>query len=186
MIPAVKPMTVLELGPVRYPLEVSAISALRYRAAYGESIVETLGARISPKMLEGKLLRMCHLMIPVGSRPELLELAKQARRDGAFFIKGLQARDALLAPDPELEGWEDDTPSSHSRFDEYKLLAVLTMAGVDLRLLYELPLLHLAGLVRRLNVLRDPDRKSYRLLSQKEMAQLYPRPKKSSAAGGGG
>ena len=148
--------------------------------------METLGARIAPRKLEGKLLRMCHLMIPPESRPELLALARQARRDGTFFVKGLRARDALLAPDPELEEWGDDAPSSHSRFDEYKLLAVLTMAGVDLRLLYELPLLHLAGLVRRLNVLRDPDRKTYRPLSQKEMAQLYPRAKKSSTAGGGG
>ena len=64
-------------------------------------------------------------------------------------------------------------------------LVTLTLAGVDLRLMYELPVLHLAGLIRRLNVLQDPDRKTYRPLGREEMAQLYPRPKKKAAPAGG-
>ena len=86
----------MELGGVWYRLDPAAISAIRYRAIYGESILETLNRGIPPKKLEGKLLRMCHLMIPAADRPELLVLARQARRDGAFLVKGLKARDALL------------------------------------------------------------------------------------------
>ena len=54
----------------------------------------------------------------------------------------------------------------------------------DLGLLYELPLLHLVGVVRRLVALQDPERKSYRKLTAKEMAQLYPRAKKKAARAG--
>ena len=177
-------MYALELDGTRYELDTAAVSAVRYRAACGESIVDTLRDGLERKALEAKLLRMCHLMIPPGARPELAQLARQARRDGHFFVKALGARKALLAPDPALEGWEDQEPSS-ARFDEYKLLAALTLAGVDLRLMYELPVLHLAGLIRRISVLQDPDRKTYRPLGRKEMAQLYPRPKKKAAPEGG-
>ena len=76
----------MDLGGVRYRLDPAAISALRYRAIFGESILETLNRGIPPKKLEGKLLRMCHLMIPAADRPELLVLARQARRDGAFLV----------------------------------------------------------------------------------------------------
>lgn len=179
-------MMTLELSGARYRLDTAAISAVRYRAAWGESIVDTLGGGLTRRQLEGKLLRMCHLMIPPADRPELAQLARQARRDGHFLAKALRARDALLSPDPALEGWEEDGGgASASRFDEYKLLAALTLAGVDLRLMYELPVLHLAGLIRRLNVLQDPERKTYRPLGRKEMAQLYPRPKKKAAPAGG-
>lgn len=181
-------MMTLELSGARYRLDTAAISAVRYRAACGESIVETLGGGLTRRQLEGKLLRMCHLMIPPADRPELAQLARQARRDGHFLAKGLRARDALLSPDPALEGWEEDgggASASASRFDEYKLLAALTLAGVDLRLMYELPVLHLAGLIRRLNVMSDPDRKTYRPLGREEMAQLYPKPKKKAAPAGG-
>ena len=69
-------------------------------AAWGESIVDTLGGGLTRRQLEGKLLRMCHLMIPPADRPELAQLARQARRDGHFLAKALRARDALLSPDP--------------------------------------------------------------------------------------
>ena len=48
----------MELGGVWYRLDPAAISAIRYRAIYGESILETLNRGIPPKKLEGKLLRM--------------------------------------------------------------------------------------------------------------------------------
>ncbi|WP_101692849.1 hypothetical protein [Clostridium sp. J1101437_171009_A5] len=174
----------MELGGVRYRLDPAAISAIRYRAAYGESIVEALRRPMTTKQLEGVLLRMCHRMIPAAERPELLVLARQARKDGNFLTKGLRARDALLEADHALDGWEDGEESANEPFDEYRLLASLTLARVDLGLLYELPLLHLVGVVRRLVALQDPERKSYRKLTAKEMAQLYPRAKKKAARAG--
>ena len=166
----------MDLGGVRYRLDPAAI--------YGESILETLNRGIPPKKLEGKLLRMCHLMIPAADRPELLVLARQARRDGAFLVKGLKARDALLEPDIELDGPPDEE-SSEEPFDEYRLLAALTLVGMDLSLLHELPILHVIGVLRRLNMLQDTERKHYRPLTDKEMSNLYPRPKKKAAPRGG-
>ena len=174
----------MDLGGVRYRLDPAAISAIRYRAIYGESILETLNRGIPPKKLEGKLLRMCHLMIPAADRPELLVLARQARRDGAFLVKGLKARDALLEPDIELDGPPDEE-SSEEPFDEYRLLAALTLVGMDLSMLHELPILHVIGVLRRLNMLQDTERKHYRPLTDKEMSNLYPRPKKKAAPRGG-
>lgn len=174
----------LELNGRRYPLDTAAVSALRYRAAYGESVVEALRRPMPPRKREGVLLRMCHLMIPAARRPPLLELAEQARRDGDFPAKGRVARDALLAGDRALEGWEDGEPGDGAPFDEYRLLAALVLAGVDPALLYELPLLHLLGLLKRLAALRDPERKTYRRLTGAEMAQLYPRPRKKRRSEG--
>ena len=155
----------MDLGGVRYRLDPAAISAIRYRAIYGESILETLNRGIPPKKLEGKLLRMC-------------------RRDGAFLVKGLKARDVLLEPDIELDGPPDEE-SSEEPFDEYRLLAALTLVGMDLSLLHELPILHVIGVLRRLNMLQDTERKHYRPLTDKEMSNLYPRPKKKAAPRGG-
>lgn len=170
----------MELGGVRYRLNPAAISAIRYRAAYGESIVETMSRPMPVKRLEAKLLRMCHMMIPPADRPDLRILARQARRDGAFLVKGLKARDALLEPDVELD-IPPDGEASEEPFDEYRLLAALTLVGLDLSLLHELPIMHVIGILRRLNMLQDTERKHYRPLTDTEMSNLYPRPKKKAA-----
>lgn len=166
---------VLELDGRRFPLDTAAVSAIRYRAAYGDSVVNHLADCASWKKAEGILLRMCHLMIPSDQRPPLLELAALARRDGGMLAQGLQARDALLAPDPRapVGGEPDGNP-----FDEYGVLALMAAAGVDTRLIYELPVLHLAGVAGRCFALKNPDRKTYRPMSQEDRSMLYPRPKR--------
>lgn len=104
-------------------------------------------------------------------------------RDGAFLVKGLKARDALLEPDIELDGPPDEE-SSEEPFDEYRLLAALTLVGMDLSLLHELPILHVIGVLRRLNMLQDTERKHYRPLTDKEMSNLYPAAQEKSRSQG--
>lgn len=162
----------MALGGAEYRLDPSAISAVRYRAEYGDSIVNHLAACRSRKEWERRLLRLCYTMIPPPERPPLLEFSRQARRDGHFLDKARAAQAALLAPDPRRRSAGGE-PTAAS-FDEYQVLALLSAAGVGVELVYELPVMHLLGVVGRAFDLRNPDKKTYRPMSGREMAQLYP------------
>lgn len=164
----------LHLGGRKFRLETAAVSALRYRAAYGNSVVNHLAACTGWKRAEGVLLRMVHMMIPPGERPPLLELAALARRGGGFLAQGLKARDALLDADPRAPAGE---PGAEP-FDEYGVLALMAAAGVDGALIHTLPVLHLAGIAARTFALKRTDSKTYRPMSQEDRVMLYPRPGK--------
>lgn len=161
----------MEIGGVRFRLDPSAVSVIRYRAQYGESTVNDLPAAATPKEAEGLLLRMCHLMIVEADRPELLDFARLARRDSAFRQKALKARRALLAVDPLAPRRNGEK----EKFDEYNILALMAAAGVDMQLIYELPIMHIVSVIGRLSDMRDTGKKTRRLLTEKEMAQLYPK-----------
>lgn len=166
-------MLTLELAGERLCLDSAAVSALRYRSTYGESVVESLSGAGTVGELEGVLLRMVHAMLPTSGAMELRELARLARRDGGFLPKALAARDALLAGDPK-----NPVPKGEAEegtFDEYKVLALMTAAGMEMGLLYELPILHLLSVARHLNALRGGKERTYRPMTDTEMAMLYPK-----------
>jgi len=160
----------LELAGQIYLLDPAAISAVRYRARYGRSVVADLAACRDRRGEEALLLRLCHVMIPPEHRPPLLDFARAARRDGHFPHKAQAAREALLAGDGPLPPAGEGPP-----FDEYRVLALMALAGVDGGLLHELPILHLVGVLRRCGELRDPACKAYRPMTGAELARLYPR-----------
>lgn len=162
-------MLEMEIGGAAFQLNPAAISAVRYRAEYGESIVVSLGDCTSYNDMEGKLLRLCHQMIPPAQRPPLLDFARLARRDAAFQHKAQTACDALLKPDDT-----DHVGKSEKPFDEYDVLALMTAAGMDMALIYELPILHLAAIARRCFELKNPGHKTYHEMSGEELAVLYP------------
>lgn len=168
-------MLEMTLGKTKYRLDPAAISAIRYRVENGESIVNHLAACRTPSETEGRLLRMVHAMI-VGHRPELPELARQARREETFLTQAYRARDALLDQDPRAPSGESGP--SDAAFDEYQVLALLTVAGVDVGLIHELPILHLAAVAARVGNLRDPEARQYHEATQDELAALYPPPKR--------
>ena len=169
----------MEIGGVRYEMDASAISALRFRAEYGDSIINKIADCASLDELEGQLLRMCHMMIPEANRPELPAFAKIARKDPEFIIKAQLARMALLDTDPRAPKAEDD--GTHERFDEYQVLALMACSGIDMGLIRELPIRHIVGIVQRTANLKDPDKApKYRPMTDEEMAMLYPRRKKSN------
>ena len=172
--PRADPMLRMEIGGTEFQLDPSAISAIRFRAEYGESIINKLSDCRSGAELEGLLLRMCHMMIPLADRPELLDLARLARRDPDFLRKALKARAALLAGDPKRKPRAKSAEETES-YDEYKVLALVAVAGVDMSLIYELPIMHLMSIANRVFELRNPDQKTYRPMTQEEMTQLYPR-----------
>ena len=170
-------MLTLKLGRHEYPLDPAAVSAIRYRAAYGESVVD--GGGLSPAGdasaagAAGKLLRLCHMMIPAERRPELLEFARRCRKEKTFFVQALEAQRALLAPDPLHTPPAADGPAEP--FDEYRVLAFLAAAGLDAALIYELPILHLAGVAQRVFELKQGGGKRYHAMPAQDRAALYPR-----------
>lgn len=168
-------MMEMVLSGVTYRLDPAAVSALRYRAEYGESAVTHLLACRSAREEEARLLRICRMMIPRADRAPLRDFARTARRDRHFVEKARTAVDRLLAEDPRAPkgaepGYED--------FDEYDVLAVMAAARMDMTLIYELPILHLAGIAARCFQLQDPEHTERRPMTREERNMLYPRRKK--------
>lgn len=163
----------LELGGVRFALDPAAVSAVRYRAEYGGSIMNYISQCKTAAELERRLLQLCLIMAPATQRPELRVFARLARRDGHFLQKGLAARDALLAEDPL---WEPPPGAADTEpFDEYKVLALMAAAGLDFSLLYEMPILHLVALVSRCFALRGEPEGEVHALTEGEFETLFPR-----------
>lgn len=160
----------VNIGGVDFVLDPSAISCVRYRARYGGSVVTHLTQAEDSLQLEGYLLRMVHVMIPPEGRPRMEEFAKLAHHDPDFIGKARKAQRSLLALDPAA-----GTPQNQEdgEFDEYDILASMTLAGLDMGLIYELPLMHLVSVLNRCGALRDPERKTYRKMDGREMAALY-------------
>lgn len=153
-------------------LDPAAVSAIRYRAEYGESVMNDFVACGTGLEAEGLLLRMFHAMISGEERPELDELARLVRRDPDFFHKALLARDALMADDPK---WHGKAEEGGEEYDEYQVLALMARAHIDSGLLYELPIMHLIGIVGRYYDGQDPERETYHKMSAEDMAKIYPR-----------
>ena len=162
----------MEIGGVRFRLDPAAISSIRYRAAYGDSIIAHLAQCETDKERERRLLRMCHCMIPAADRPELPEFARLARKDERFLAKAQLAFGALFADDPRWSRWGQADGES---FDEYQALALLASAHVDMRLLYELPLVHLVRIADRYFEMQGSGEGTYKEMDAKEMAMIYPR-----------
>ncbi len=168
-------MLEMVLGGVRYHLDPAAISALRYRAEYGDSIANHLISCKTAREEESRLLHICWMMIPPMERPELLDFARQARRDGGFVGKARRCVGVLLDDDHQMPKSEE--PSGR-RFDEYEVVAVMAAAGMDMALIFELPIMHLAAIAYRYFKMQDPEEKEYRPMTQDERSALYPRRKK--------
>lgn len=170
----------MDLGGASYLLDPAAISAIRYRAEYGDSIINHLAACQTVEEREGRLLRMCHCMIPEADRPELLDFAKRARQDKDFLTKAITARNALLVPDPR---WDGHKGGDGDVFDEYQVIALLGTAQVEQQWVYELPIMHLIAVIGRACDSQNPDKKAYKEMDSDEMALMYPGARKEGAHG---
>lgn len=157
----------IEIGGVGFRLNPAAISCVRYRAEYGDSIVNHLTA-CKPREAEGYLLRMCRCMME--DAPELPALAALAADDPAFLPNALAAQARLLEDDPQRAPGRADG----ERFDEYQVLALMAAARLDMALLYELPVMHIVSVVNRCFKARSGG-KTYHRMDESEMARLYPR-----------
>lgn len=165
-------MLTMELGGVKFRLDPAAISAIRYRAEYGDSIVNHLQKAETVPEREGHLLRMCHQMIPEAERPELLEFARLARKDEGFFFKAVAAKNALLDVDHRAPLARAEEPG---KLDEYDILVGMANTRIDMALIYELPIMHIAGLISRYVESRESNGAENHKLSDKEFETLFPR-----------
>lgn len=163
-------MIEMELGGARYLLDPAAISAIRYRSSYGESIVTSLANSENKTERERHLLRICHEMMVDRQKVPLSDYAKQVFRNRAEFLRKAEEAVAALLDTDE---WELEKGTGGEEFDEYELLAAMAAAGLDMRLLETLPIMHIAQVLDKLGALKDPDRKRYRRMSEAEMAKFY-------------
>lgn len=163
-------MIEMELGGVRYLMDPAAISAIRYRSQYGESIVTSLANSENKTERERHLLRICHEMMVDRQKVPLSDYAKQVFQDRAAFLR--QAEEAVAAL-LDTDGQEPEKGADGEEFDEYELLASMAAVGLDMRLLETLPIMHIVRVLDHLGAMKDPERKQYRKMSETEMAKFY-------------
>jgi len=165
----------LKLGKATFPLETAAISAVRYRARYGHSVVSDLDTAQAEADQTAPLVRMCYEMLPQTGRPSIGDFALACHREPTFLAQAQGARMALLSVDPDT-----DLPREGDgrTFDEYDVLAGLAMAHMDMGLIYELPVMHLAAVLHRMGELGDPDRKVMRKMTDEEISRFYHLPRR--------
>lgn len=163
-------MIEMELGGVRYLLDPAAISAIRYRSQYGESIVTSLANSENQTERERHLLRICHEMMVDRQKVPLSDYAKQVFQNRTEFLRQAEtAVGALL----DTDGWTPEKSSEDDDFDEYELLTTMAAVGLDMRLLETLPIMHVARVLDQLGAMKDPERKQYRKMSEAEIAKFY-------------
>ena len=163
-------MIEMELGGARYLLDPAAISAIRYRSRYGESIVTSLANSENETERERHLLRICHEMMVDRQKVPLLDYAKRVHKNRMVFLRQAEAAVAALL---DTDGWEPEKGADGEEFDEYELLAAMVAAGLDMGLLETLPIMHIVRVMDHLGAMKDPDRKQYRKMTGAEMAKLY-------------
>jgi len=152
--------------------DLAAISAVRYRAEYGDSAITHLAACETRKEQERVLFRLCYTMIPPECRPSVKEFAERAYQDGDFLQKALQLKDGLMIADENAKS--AGRGKSDEKFDEYQILALMATAGVPGSLLHELPILHLLSIAARVGDMKSP-KENVRAMDAKERSAFFGR-----------
>ncbi len=158
-------MIPLTVGGVRYDLDASAMSAIRYRSKRGKSAIgEIVSAEGDMLPL---LIRITYEMIS-GEKPDMRTYAYAARREEGFYDAALGAVLEMIKADPLAK---PQGGKSKDAFDEFDLLAAYGRSGLPGCLLYELPILHIVSILNRMN----PTEPTKRLMTNDEVVAMYPR-----------
>lgn len=163
------------IGGVKQLLDPAAISCLRYRAEYGHSVVTDLFTAETDEQRQAYYVRLVHAMIPDDERPDLLEFAQRCLNDPQFYAIASMARDALLSGCEKHVRTGEAPSTTEQPYDEYQVLALMTAAGVDIRLIYELPIMHLLEVASQCFAQQGAGEKTYSPMTETQMASLYPR-----------
>ena len=161
----------MDIGGSNFTFDLAAISAVRYRAEYGDSIINHLAECKTPEEVEQKLLWLCHVMIVPDERPEIAHFAQCAFEDKVFFAKAIALKDGLLAHDPNAT--ETKGGKNTERYDEYQILALASAVRIPESMIYELPIMHLLSVANRINDMKSQQEEKVRVMDAAERVAFF-------------
>lgn len=157
---------VLRIGGRQYDATPAAITLIRYRAEFGKSF-------FSPASDDADaILAMARLAWAAiaGDKPDFQDFLKEAAEDNTFAASALRLHAAVLS------GARPQASSTRnaSAFDELEILALMSIAELDMRLLYELPIFQILDVIgKRADLMGGKHKSGYKKMTPAEMRGLY-------------
>lgn len=157
---------VIHVGGRQYNATPAAITLIRYRAAFGQSFFAEVSAEADAILA---LARLAWIAI-TDSKPDFQDFIAEAAECDDFAASALQLRAAVcMGAKPQA------TPArSKSVFDELEVLALMSIAELDMRLLYELPIFQILDVIgKRADLMGGKHKSGYKKMTPAEMRGLY-------------
>lgn len=156
-----------------YNANLSMITLLRYYAAFGESYLSSY--------FEGKcdVLEITRLVWASldDPKPDFVAFLGAAAESDDFAAVAYSIQAKVLAAPMSACGRETGKPAE--RIDEFDILALMTISGIDMSLIHILPVFYIVEIASRKNALVSehpkPVKRQFYLMSDEEIREEYGR-----------
>ena len=156
-----------------YNANSSMITLLRYYAAFGESY---LSSYFEGKCNALELTRLVWASLD-DPKPDFVTFLGAAAESDDFAAVAYSLQSAILASPQTMSG--GNTEKSTERIDEFDILALLTISGIDMGLIHILPVFYIVEIVFRKNGIMagqsKPAKRQFYLMSDEEIREEYGR-----------
>lgn len=163
----------IKIGDRAYIANPSMIALLRYYTVFGESF---LSAYFDGKCDVLELARLVWASLD-DPKPDFAAFLGAAAESDGFAAAAYAIQSAVLAA-PVSSG-KGNTAKSTEPIDEFDILALMTVSGIDMGLIHILPVFYIVEIASRKNALvlghKDPPKRRFYLMSQEEIREEYGR-----------
>jgi hypothetical protein len=136
----------IKIGSKRYMANTNMVVLLRYLSTFGASFLREFFEK--DQQTEAiSLIRLVWAAIE-GDKPDFDEFIAVAARDKTFAVTALSVRTAVLARYSKTDR-QGNAAGGKQTIDEFDVLSLMVVAGVDMRLIYELPIFMVVEVVSR-------------------------------------
>lgn len=163
----------IKIGDRTYNSNPSMITLLRYYTSFGESFLSTY--------LYGKcdVLEIARLVWASldDSKPDFVTFLGAAAESDDFAAVAYSVQSAILAS--PLTTHSGNAEKSTERIDEFDILALITISGIDMGLIHILPVFYIVEVMSRKNSIMawqsKPTKRQFYLMSDEEIREEYGR-----------
>ena len=164
----------IKIGKKAYSSNPAMITLIRYYVEFRESF---LAAYLSGACGALELARLAWSSID-GPKPDFDTFLVAAAESRGFAAAARSIQAAILAS-PRVEGGGQTSTNYPERTDEFDILALMTIAGIDVGLIHVLPIFYIVEIASRktatLSNYRDTPKRRFYLMSEEEIREEYGR-----------
>ena len=163
----------IKIGDKTYNANPSMITLLRYYTSFGESFLD---AYLDGKCDVLELARLVWASLD-DPKPDFVTFLGAAAESDDFAAVAYSLQSAILASPLTMSG--GNAEKSTERIDEFDILALLTISGIDMGLINILPVFYIVEIVSRKNGIMagqsKPVKRQFYLMSDEEIREEYGR-----------
>lgn len=163
----------IKIGDRTYNSNPSMITLLRYYIAFGESF---LAAYLDGKCGALELTRLVWASLD-DSKPDFVTFLGAAAESDDFAAVAYSVQSAILAS--PLTTSSGNPEKSTERIDEFDILALITISGIDMELIHILPVFYIVEIMTRKKSIMagqsKPTKRQFYLMSDEEIREEYGR-----------